>query len=190
MSSILTDIDVSIDNSDVQLIVWKLWNCCIKDDYCLSLRYPVRTKSIPLTRKGTQNALKYELYRLITDRLRCIKIYDLVDVFNLSIDEIELLCKSDFVKDIPSMNWFVWKDKSPGHFSGTATYEGAIEYLKTNRASVEESVEGDDSMYITLQGEPKDGTNLRKQILCSQVIWSDKFLDDFKKYFLEKCENN
>lgn len=175
MSSILANIDTTINDCSTQIVVWKLWDQFIDDKLTTLDSYRHAT--------GPYASKRAEL-RSIIERVRCIKLYDLVDVFNLSIDDIELLYHSDYVKEITSMNWFIWKDESPGYISGQATYEGAIKYLKTGETIIVESVEGDDSIEYILAGNiPCSGRNLKKQILCSQVLWSDLFISEFTKYY-------
>lgn len=196
--SVLTNIDISIDNCDVQLLAWRLWDKFIHDEigdmtaldwnsYCLK-HYPTSSYNLKMT-----------MYRNIKERVRFLRIYDLVKTFNLPVSEIELLCSSKYVRDVSNMNWFVWKFDAPGYYSGLSTYESAIKYLNTGTTTIiesctRESINGDVNIEKTYQHEiDKDivlntHCDVEKQILCAQVIWSDKFILDFKDYFFSKME--
>ena len=198
--SILTDIEVSIDNCDIQLIIWRLWDKFIHDEignmtvldwnaYCLK-HYPISSHS-----------LKQTIYRNIKERIRFLRMSDLAKTFNLTVNEIELLCNSEYVREVSNMNWFVWKFHEPGYYGGVSTYESAIKYLNTGIASIKdsytrESINGGREIAgeITFQYENDKDTmlntqyNLEKQILCAQVIWADKFIIDFRDYFFSKME--
>lgn len=194
--SVLTDIDISIDNCDVQLIIWRLWDKFIHDEigdmtaidwnsYCLK-NYPTSSHS-----------LKQSMYKNIKDRIRYLRMYDLVKTFNLTVSEIELLCNSKYVQNVTNMNWFVWKNNSlsHGYYTGTATYASAIKYLNTGRATIIESCNAGPERIlryeITSDTQLDNCCNvekLEKQILCAQVIWADKFILGFKDYFFNKIE--
>ena len=190
--SVLTDIDISIDNCDIQFLVWRLWDRFIHDElgdietgidwnmYCLK-HYPTSSYN-----------LKMSMYKNITDRIRCLRMYDLAIVFNLTVSEIKLLCNSEYVREVSKMNWFVWKTNSQGYYTGTATYETAIKYFNTGCATVTESYNGKPEhtlrYEITSNTQLNDHCNVEKQVLCAQVIWTDKFILDFKNYFFSKME--
>lgn len=197
--SVLTDIDISIDNCDVQFIIWRLWDRFIHDEledietdldwnmYCFK-QYPTSSHS-----------LKQSMYKNIKDRIRCLRMYDLVKTFNLTVSEIELLCNSEYVREVSKMNWFVWKFDAPGYYGGLSTYESAIKYLNTGIASIKdsytrESLNGGREIEKEFQYEIDKDTvlstqyNIEKQILCAQVIWADKFILSFKDYFFSKME--
>lgn len=198
--SVLTDIDVSINNCDIQLLAWRLWDQFIYDEikdmtvigwnaYCLK-HYPTSSYS-----------LKTSIYKNIKERIRFLRIYDLANTFNLTVNEIELLCNSECVREVSKMNWFVWKFDAPGYYSGLSTYESAIKYLNTGTASIidsctRESINGGREITgeKTFQYEIDKDTilntqyDIEKQILCAQVIWADKFILDFKDYFFSKME--
>lgn len=197
--SVLTDIDTSIDNCDIQFLVWRLWDRFIHDEigdmtaldwnsYCLK-HYQTSSYS-----------LKTTMYKNIKERVRFLRIYDLAKTFNLTVSEIELLCNSEYVREVSKMNWFVWKTNSQGYYTATATYETAIKYLNTGCATITESCNGGPERIlryeITSNTQLDDDfnvekqvlRNLFKQVLCSQVIWSDKFIIGFKEYFFSKME--
>lgn len=198
--SVLTDIEVSIDNCDVQLLAWRLWDKFIHDEigdmtlldwnsYCLK-HYPTSSYNLKMT-----------MYKNIKERIRFLRIYDLVKAFNLAVSEIELLCSSKYVRDVSNMNWFVWKFDAPGYYGGVSTYESAIKYLNTGITSIKdsctrESINGGREIVgeKTFQYEIDKDTmlsmqyDIEKQILCAQVIWTDKFINDFKDYFFNKME--
>lgn len=196
--SILTDINISIDSCDVQLIIWRLWDKFIRDEigdmtvlnwnsYCLK-HYPTSSYN-----------LKLSMHNNIKERMRFLRIYDFVRAFNLTIDEIELLCSSEYVRDVSNMNWFVWKFDAPGYYAGTSTYESAIQYLNTGQVSIKEystreSINGGREIEKIFKYEIDKYTilnthcDIEKQVLCAQVIWTDKFINDFKEYFFSKME--
>lgn len=198
--SVLTDINVSIDRCDVQLLAWHLWDKFIHDEigdmtaldwnaYCLK-HYPTSSYNLKMT-----------MYRNIKERIRFLRMSDLAKTFNLTVNEIELLCNSEYVREVSNMNWFVWKFHEPGYYGGVSTYESAIKYLNTGIASIKdsytrESINGGREIAgeITFQYEIDKDTilntqyNLEKQILCAQVIWADKFIIDFRDYFFSKME--
>ena len=198
--SVLTDIDISIDNCDVQLLAWRLWDRFIHDEigdmtaidwnaYCLK-HYPTSSYNLKMT-----------MYKNIKERIRFLRMYNLVKTFNLTVNEIELLCNSEYVREVSNMNWFVWKFDAPGYYGGVSTYESVIKYLNTGIASIKdsctrESINGGREITgeKTLQYEiDKDTTlstryDIEKQILCAQVIWADKFILSFKDYFFSKME--
>ena len=198
--SVLTDIDISIDNCDVQLIIWRLWDRFIHDEigdmtaigwnaHCLK-HYPTSSYNLKVT-----------IYKNIKERIRFLRMYDLVDMFNLTVNEIELLCDSEYVREVSNMNWFVWKFDTPGYYSGSSSYKSAIEYLNTGITTItesctRESINGGREITgeIIFQYEiNKDNAlstqyNIEKQILCAQVIWTDKFILSFKDYFFSKME--
>lgn len=198
--SVLTDIDVSIDNCDIQLLTWRLWDKFIHDEigdmtaldwnaYCLK-HYPTSSYN-----------LKLSMYKNIKERVRFLRIYDLAKTFNLTVNEIELLCNSGYVREVSKMNWFVWKFDAPGYYSGLSTYESAIEYLNTGIASIIdsctiESINGGREITgervfqyeINKDNALSTGYDIEKQLLCAQVIWADKFILDFKDYFFSKME--
>lgn len=190
--SVLTDIDISIDNCDIQLLVWRLWDKFIHDEigdmtaldwnsYCLK-HYPTSSFS-----------LKQTMYNNIRERIRFLKMYDLVNVFNLTVSEIELLCNSEYVKNVSKMNWFVWKNHSQGYYAGTATYDSALRYLNTRSATITESYNiGPEHILryeITDDTQLDDHFDIEKQVLCAQVIWTDKFILDLKDYFFSKMKH-
>ena len=198
--SVLTDINISIDNCDIQLLAWRLWDKFIHDEigdmtvldwnaYCLK-HYPTSSHS-----------LKQTMYNNIKERIRFLRMSDLAKTFNLTVNEIELLCNSEYVREVSNMNWFVWKFHEPGYYSGVSTYESAIKYLNTGIASIKDSCTRESincgreiTGEITFQYEIDKDTilstqyDLEKQILCAQVIWADKFILDFKDYFFSKME--
>lgn len=196
--SVLTDINTSIDKCDVQLLVWRLWDRFIHDEigdmtaldwnsYCLK-HYPTSSYS-----------LKTTMYKNIKERVRFLRMYDLAKTFNLTVSEIELLCNSEYVREVSNMNWFVWKFDAPGYYSGVSTYESALRYLNTGIASIKdyytrESLNGGREIEKEFQYEIDKDTilstqyNIEKQILCAQVIWADKFINGFKDYFFNKME--
>lgn len=196
--SVLTDIDTSIDNCDIQLLIWRLWDRFIHDEvgdmtamdwnsYCLK-HYPTSSYS-----------LKTTMYKNIKERVRFLRMYDLAKTFNLTVSEIELLCNSEYVREVSNMNWFVWKFDAPGYYGGLSTYESAIKYLNTGIASIKdsytrESLNGGREIEKEFQYEIDKDTvlstqyNIEKQILCAQVIWADKFILSFKDYFFSKME--
>lgn len=196
--SVLTDIEVSIDNCDVQLIIWRLWDKFIHDEigdmtlldwnsYCLK-HYPTSSYS-----------LKQTMHNNIKERIRFLRIYDLAKTFNLTVNEIELLCNSEYVREVSKMNWFVWKFDAPGYYAGLSTYESAIKYLNTGTTSIKdsctrESINDGCEIEKTFQYEINKDTvlntnyNIEKQILCAQVIWTDEFILGFKDYFFNKME--
>lgn len=189
--SVLTDIDISIDNCDIQLLIWRLWDKFIHDEigdmsaldwnsYCLKY-YPTSSYS-----------LKQSMYKNIKERIRCLGMYDLVNTFNLTVSEIELLCNSEYVREVSKMNWFVWKINSQGYYTGTATYETALRYLNTRSATITESCNTSPEHIlryeITGNMQLDNYCNVEKQVLCAQVIWDDKFILDFKDYFFSKME--
>lgn len=198
--SVLTDINISIDNCDIQLLAWHLWDKFIYDEignmtvsdwraYCLK-HYPTSGYNLKMT-----------MYRNIKDRIRFLRISDLAKTFNLTVNEIELLCNSEYVREVSNMNWFVWKFHEPGYYGGVSTYESAIKYLNTGIATIKdsctrESINGGREIAgeINFQYEIDKDTilntqyNLEKQILCAQVIWADKFIIDFRDYFFSKME--
>ena len=196
--SVLTDIDISIDNCDIQLIIWDLWDKFIHDEigdmtaldwnlYCLK-HYPTSSYS-----------LKQTMHNNIKERIRFLRIYDLAKTFNLTVSEIELLCNSEYVREVSNMNWFVWKFNAPGYYAGLSTYESSIKYLNTGTTSIKdsctrESINGGREIEKTFQYEINKDTvlntnyNIEKQILCAQVIWTDKFILGFKDYFFNKME--
>lgn len=196
--SVLTDINTSIDKCDVQLLIWRLWDRFIHDEigdmtvldwnsYCLK-HYPTSSYS-----------LKTTMYKNIKERVRFLRMYDLAKTFNLTVSEIELLCNSEYVREVSNMNWFVWKFDAPGYYGGLSTYESAIKYLNTGIASIKdsytrESLNGGREIEKEFQYEIDKDTvlstqyNIEKQVLCAQVIWTDKFILDFKDYFFSKME--
>lgn len=198
--SVLTDINISIDNCDIQLLAWRLWDKFIHDEigdmtaldwnsYCLK-HYPTSSYNLKMT-----------MYRNIKERIRFLRMYELAKTFNLTVNEIELLCNSEYVREVSNMNWFVWKFDAPGYYGGVSTYESAIKYLNTGIASIKdsctrESINGGREIIgeITFQYEIDKDTilntqyNLENQILCAQVIWADKFIIDFRDYFFSKME--
>lgn len=196
--SVLTDINTSIDKCDVQLLIWRLWDRFIHDEigdmtaldwnsYCLK-HYPTSSYS-----------LKTTMYKNIKERVRFLRMYDLAKTFNLTVSEIELLCNSEYVREVSNMNWFVWKFDAPGYYGGLSTYESAIKYLNTGIASIKdsytrESLNGGREIEKEFQYEIDKDTvlstqyNIEKQILCAQVIWADKFILSFKDYFFSKME--
>lgn len=191
--SVLTDIDVSIDNCDIQLLAWRLWDKFIHDEigdmtaldwnsYCLK-HYPTSSFS-----------LKHTMYNNIKERIRFLRMYDLVNVLNLTVSEIELLCNSEYVREVSKMNWFVWKFDAPGYYSGVSTYESALRYLNTRSATITESSNMNGGPEHILQYELPGNAQLdaqcsvEKQVLCAQVIWTDKFIHGLKDYFFSKME--
>lgn len=196
--SVLTDIDISIDNCDVQLLAWRLWDKFIHDEigdmtaldwnlYCLK-HYTTSSYS-----------LKTTMYKNIKERVRFLRMYDLAKTFNLTVSEIELLCNSEYVREVSNMNWFVWKFDAPGYYGGLSTYESAIKYLNTGIASIKDSytreslnggreIEKEFQYEINKDAVLSTGYDIEKQILCAQVIWADKFILDFKDYFFSKME--
>lgn len=189
--SVLTDIYTSIDKCDVQLLIWRLWDRFIHDEigdmtaldwnsYCLK-HYPTSSYS-----------LKTTMYKNIKERVRFLRMYDLAKTFNLTVSEIELLCNSEYVREVSNMNWFVWKTNSQGYYNGTATYETALRYLNTGSATITESCNAGPERIlryeITDNTQLDDYCNVEKQVLCAQVIWTDKFILDFKDYFFSKME--
>lgn len=196
--SVLTDINTSIDKCDVQLLIWCLWDRFIHDEigdmtaldwnsYCLK-HYPTSSYS-----------LKTTMYKNIKERVRFLRMYDLAKTFNLTVSEIELLCNSEYVREVSNMNWFVWKFDAPGYYGGLSTYESAIKYLNTGIASIKdsytrESLNGGREIEKEFQYEIDKDTvlstqyNIEKQVLCAQVIWTDKFILDLKDYFFSKME--
>lgn len=198
--SILTDIEVSIDNCDIQLIIWRLWDKFIHDElgdmtaldwnsYCLK-HYPTSSYS-----------LKQTMYKNIKERTRFFRIYDIAKTFNLTVNEIELLCNSEYVREVSNINWFVCKFHEPGYYGGVSTYESAIKYLNTGIASIKDSytresinggreITGEKTFQYEIYKDTILNTqyDIEKQILCAQVIWADKFILDFKDYFFSKME--
>ena len=198
--SVLTDINVSIDSCDVQLLAWRLWDKFIHDEignmtvldwnsYCLK-HYPTSSHS-----------LKQSMYNNIKERIRFLRMSDLAKTFNLTVNEIELLCNSEYVREVSNMNWFVWKFHEPGYYGGVSTYESAIKYLNTGIASIKDSctresinggreITGEKTFQYEIDKDTILSTqyDLEKQILCAQVIWADKFILDFKDYFFSKME--
>lgn len=189
--SVLTDIDISIDNCDIQLLIWRLWDKFIHDEigdmsaldwnsYCLKY-YPTSSHS-----------LKQTMYKNIKERIRYLRMYDLAMTFNLTVSEIEILCNSDYVREVSKMNWFVWKNNSQGYYTGTASYESALRYINTRSATITESCNtGPERILryeITGNMQLDNYCNVEKQILCAQVIWEDKFILNFKDYFFSKME--
>lgn len=191
--SVLTDINTSIDKCDVQLLIWRLWDKFIHDEigdmtlldwnsYCLK-HYPTSSHS-----------LKQTMYNNIKERIRFLRMYDLVKVLNLTVSEIELLCNSEYVREVSKMNWFVWKFDAPGYYSGVSTYESALRYLNTKSATITESSNRNGGPEHILQYELPGNAQLdaqcsvEKQVLCAQVIWADKFILSFKDYFFSKME--
>ena len=193
--SVLTDINISIDNCDIQLLAWRLWDKFIHDEigdmtvfdwnaYCLK-HYPT-----------SSHYLKQSMYNNIKERIRFLRMYDLAKTFNLTVNEIELLCNSEYVREVSNMNWFVWKFHEPGYYSGVSTYESAIKYLNTGIASIKDSctresinggreITGEKTFQYEIDKDTILSTqyDLENQILCAQVIWADKFILDFKDYF-------
>lgn len=191
--SVLTDINTSIDNCDIQLLVWHVWDKFIHDEvgdmttldwnsYCLK-HYPTSGYNLKMT-----------MYKNIKERIRFLRMYDLVKVLNLTVSEIELLCNSEYVREVSKMNWFVWKFDEPGYYAGTATYESALRYLNTGSATIKESSNMNVGPEHILQYELPGNVQLdaqcsvEKQVLCAQVIWTDKFITGFKDYFFNKME--
>lgn len=189
--SVLTDINTSIDKCDIQFLVWRLWDKFIHDEvgdmtlfdwnsYCIK-RYPTSAFS-----------LKQTMYKNIKERIRFLRMYDLAKTFNLTVSEIEILCNSEYVREVSKMNWFVWKTNSQGYYNGTATYETALRYLNTGSATITESCNAGPERIlqyeITDNTQLNDHCNVEKQVLCAQVIWTDKFILDFKDYFFSKME--
>lgn len=191
--SVLTDINTSIDKCDVQLLIWRLWDRFIHDEigdmtaldwnsYCLK-HYPTSSYS-----------LKTTMYKNIKERVRFLRIYDLAKTFNLTVSEIELLCNSEYVREVSKMNWFVWKFDAPGYYSGLSTYDSAILYLNAGLVSIKDSmnseIEVEKTWYHEFDTKIKANTqyDFEKQILCAQVIWEERFIIGFKEYFFSKME--
>lgn len=198
--SVLTDINTSINSCDIQLLAWRLWDQFIHDEigdmtaldwnsYCLK-HYPTSSHS-----------LKQSMYKNIKERIRFLRMYDLTKTLNLTVNEIELLCNSEYVREVSNMNWFVWKFHEPGYYGGVSTYESAIKYLNTGTASIKDSctresinaaleIIGEKTFQYEIDKDTALSTqyNIEKQILCAQVIWADKFIIDFRDYFFSKME--
>lgn len=193
--SVLTDINTSIDKYDVQLLIWLLWDRFIYDE--IGNMTALDWNSYRLKHYPTSSySLKTTMYKNIKERVRFLKIYDLAKTFNLTVSEIELLCNSEYVREVSKMNWFVWKNNSQGYYNGTATYDSAIKYLNTGNATITEScsASADPEHILRYEREITGNTqldaycNVEKQILCAQVIWDDKFIIGFKEYFFSKME--
>lgn len=120
------------------------------------------------------------IHKIILTNIGEIKLYDLVNEFELCADDIELFCTSKYIKEIPG---FYVYDYDLG-ISFNTNFDIALNYLKNNV-----QVEQDYMRYISTKNINFYETNyniylnsFKKSILNINIYFSDEFINELKDF--------
>ena len=117
---------------------------------------------------------------IISNNLKEIKLYELVDIFNLSAEEIEILCNSDYI-DKMLENYVYHSDLG---ISFNANYIDAIKYLK-NPEQFELNYSSYYTKYIKSNNKELHNISLnifKKSVLNINLYFSDIFYTELKEF--------
>ena len=125
------------------------------------------------------------IYDNLLTKIRFIKLYDLLDEFNISVDEVKLFCNSKYITKLH--NYDVYSIQYNLNYK--ATYEKAIKFI-TENPDIDKKLLDDYKFSYKENIEFNDESKavIREMILRIYITFSTEFLDEFKSYYTKEFE--